>query len=142
MVGGAVVRHLMNIRFTFAAWRPVLAVTAVATVAGAFVLSHRPAGSGQSDAELAATPAVPFETVQAIISLRCVSCHSATPSDALFPSAPAGVKFDRPAEIRATSTRIRIRVEGETMPFANRTNMTEDERMTVVRWVAQGARIE
>jgi uncharacterized membrane protein len=44
--------------------------------------------------------------------------------------------------MRAAAARIRIRVESHTMPFANRTNMTDQERMTVIRWVAQGARVE
>jgi len=139
MVGGALVRHFMNIRFTFAGWRPALAASAVIAVAVAWALVATPARSGASDAELAAGPPVPFDKVQAIVSLRCVSCHSATPSDALFPVAPNGLVLERPEQIEATARRIRVRVEGHTMPFGNRTGMTDEERATVVRWVAQGA---
>jgi uncharacterized membrane protein len=141
MVGGALVRHFMNIRFTFARWRPALAASAVVALAAMYFLVSRPARSGASDAELAAGPPVPFESVQAIVSLRCVACHSATPSDALFRVPPNGLMLDTPDQIGAAAARIRVRVEGHTMPFANRTNMTDDERTTVVRWVAQGARL-
>lgn len=141
MVGGALVRHFMNIRFTFAGWRPALAATTLAAVLTTYILVSSPARSGPGDEELAAGPPVPFETVQAIVSLRCVSCHSATPSDSLFRVAPNGLVLETPAQIAASATRIRVRVEGETMPFANRTQMTDDERLTVVRWVAQGANL-
>ena len=142
MAGGALVRHFMNIRWTFPAWRPALAVSAIMAVVAAYALVSSPAHSGASDAELAAGPPVSFESVQAIVSLRCVACHSATPSDSLFHAPPNGLMFDHPEQIAAAARRIRVRVEGHTMPFANRTHMTEEERTTVARWVAQGARTQ
>ena len=142
MVGGALVRHLMNIRFHFRAWRPLLAVTVATTVAGAAFLAAQPSHLLMDDAELRAGPPVSFQSAQAIIALRCVQCHSGTPSDEIFKVAPGGVRFDQPAQMRAAAARIRVRVESHTMPFANRTNMTDEERLTVIRWVAQGARVE
>jgi uncharacterized membrane protein len=142
MVGGALVRHFMNIRFWFRAWKPAVGLTVAMSVVGALALAAQPAGSLMSDEELRAGPAVSFQSAQKIIALRCVACHSATPSDELFRVAPNGVKLDHPAQIRAAANRIRIRVESHTMPFANRTNMTDEERLTVIRWVAQGARTE
>ena len=142
MVGGALVRHFMNIRFTFPAWRPALAATVLLTIGWSWFLLTQPARSGLSDEELRAGAPVSFQSAQAIVSLRCVTCHSATPSDDLFRVAPNGVKFDQPAEIRAAASRIKVRVESHTMPFANRTSMTEEERLQVMRWVAQGARLD
>lgn len=139
MAGGALVRHFMNIRFTFPGWRVALGGCAVASVAIAYALTLAPSRSGASDAELAAGPKVPFQAVQAIVSLRCVACHSATPSDSLFKVAPNGLMLDTPEQIAASARRIRVRVEGGTMPFANRTHMTDEERLTVARWHAQGA---
>jgi uncharacterized membrane protein len=141
MVGGALVRHFMNIRFTYPRWRMALGASAVAGAAAVYLLTSIPARSGASDAELAAGPPVPFESVQVIVSLRCVACHSATPSDSLFRVAPGGLMLDRPEQIAAAAARMRVRVEGETMPFANRTHMTDDERTTLIRWVAQGAHL-
>jgi len=139
MVGGALVRHFMNIRFTFRGWRPALVGSAATAIAVACALVASPARSGRSDAELAAGPPVAFDSVRAIVSLRCVACHSATPSDALFRVAPNGLMLDTPEQIAAAAPRMRVRVEGGTMPFANRTKMTDEERATVVRWIAQGA---
>ncbi len=139
MAGGALVRHFMNIRFSYPGWRVALGGCAVASVAIAYALTMAPSRSGASDAELAAGPKVTFQAVQAIVSLRCVACHSATPSDALFKVAPNGLMLDTPEQIAASARRIRVRVEGGTMPFANRTHMTDDERLTVARWVAQGS---
>ena len=85
---------------------------------------------------------VPFGEAHAIVALRCVACHSATPSDDHFRVAPDDVRFDRPEEIQAMAPRIRLRVEHHTMPFANKTNMTQAERDALIRWVAQGAKLE
>ncbi len=121
MVGGALVRHFMNIRFGFPGWRLALGGCAVGVGGDGVALTLAPARSGASDAELAAGPPVPFQAVQAIVSLRCVACHSATPSDTLFKVAPNGLMLDTPEQIAAAARRIRVRVEGGTMPFANRT---------------------
>jgi uncharacterized membrane protein len=142
MVGGALVRHFMNIRWSFPAWRPLLGISAAASLAVMFFLLSRPARSSIDDSVLAKGPPVPFEKVQAIVALRCVPCHSATPSDSLFHAPPNGQMFDKPEQIRQAAPRMRIRIEGETMPFANRTHMTDDERMTVLRWIAQGAHLQ
>jgi uncharacterized membrane protein len=57
--------------------------------------------------------------------------------------AAAGVAFDTPREIQAWSARIHERtVTTRTMPLANLTNMTEEERATIARWFAAGARVD
>jgi uncharacterized membrane protein len=140
MAGGALTRHLMNIRFYFKPWLPLLACTVAVTVAGVYVMANRPAVVGE-DAAIAAGPPVPWIQARAVISQRCVPCHSATPSDSMFTMAPNGVMFDRPEQIRRMAPRIRLRVRNHTMPFANRTNMTDAERTLIVRWIAQGARV-
>jgi uncharacterized membrane protein len=142
MVGGALVRHFMNIRWQFAGWRWALAGSALASLAATYLLLARPARDPAEEAALAAGPAVPFAEAHAIVAQRCVACHSATPSDEAFRVAPDGVRFDHPEEIRAMARRIRLRVEHHTMPFANKTNMTQAERDALVRWVAQGARLD
>jgi uncharacterized membrane protein len=141
MTGGALVRHFMNVRFHFRPWRWALAGSVIATLGAALALLAQPARRGPSDAELAAGPRVPFEKVEAIVALRCASCHGSTPSDPLFPTAPTGLVLERPEQLAAAARRIRVRVEAHTMPFANRTAMTDDERATIVRWVAQGGAI-
>ncbi len=70
-------------------------------------------------------------------------CHSASPADLTFGVAPAGVMFDTPEQIHAPIERIRARaVETQTMPPANKTHITPEERACLGRWIAQGARLD
>lgn len=78
-----------------------------------------------------------------MLQARCVNCHSATPTDTIFTSAPNGVVFDSPDQIHLYAERIVARAfTTKTMPLANRTGMTEDERTLLARWAAQGAKID
>ena len=88
--------------------------------------------------------AVSFKTANAIISQRCVACHSATPTQSGTSSAPAGVRFDTPAEIQAKANRILIRtVQNKNMPPRNNiTQMTDSEREQLKSWIEQGAKLD
>jgi uncharacterized membrane protein len=87
--------------------------------------------------------AVSFSVVRGIVELRCVSCHSARPTDTQFAAAPNLAAFDTPQAIRARADLIKLRtVVAPTMPPANKTGITEEERTLLGRWVDQGARIE
>ncbi|HEX2203298.1 MAG TPA: urate hydroxylase PuuD [Longimicrobium sp.] len=141
VVSGAAVRHLLNVRFTFPRWRPALGATVAATLAALWLLTARPAQTR------VASPSdegpVTFAQAHAVIQKRCTVCHSASAADRTFGPAPAGVAFDTPAQIRARLDRIRARaVETETMPPANKTWMTPEERALLGRWIAQGGRTE
>lgn len=47
----------------------------------------------------------------------------------MFPAAPAGVMFDTPQQVQAFAARIKERaVVNRTMPFVNKTGMSEEER--------------
>ncbi len=137
VIAGAAIRHVLNVRFTFASWRPALAAVLVASVAAIAMLMSLP---------LAAVPEVPaaggvvsFEEARRVIDRRCAACHSATPSDLTFGAAPVGVMFDTPEQIRSRLDRIRERaVVTKTMPPANRTHITESERALLGRWIAAG----
>lgn len=141
VVSGAAVRHLMNVRFTFARWRPALAATVAASLAALYLLAARPAGTRDSGGP--AGEAVSFARAHAVIQKRCTVCHSESPADRTFGVAPAGVAFDTPEQIRARIDRIRVRaVETETMPPANKTHTTPAERALLGRWIAQGGRVD
>jgi uncharacterized membrane protein len=141
VLGGASVRHILNVRFTFAQWKPALAVTMAASILALYVLAARPAAGAQAVDGGGGT--VTFAQAHAVIQKRCTVCHSADAADRTFGSAPAGVAFDTPAQIRARLDRIRFRaVETRTMPPANKTYMTEEERVLLGRWIAQGGRVE
>ena len=135
-VAGAAVRHAMIGRGARARWALLPAVLALA---GAMCLST-PRGTA-ARAPGAATDSVPsFATVRLVIAQRCQPCHSQYQTDRTMGPAPAGVTFDTPESIARLAERIRVRaVETRTMPLANKTGMTDDERALLGRWIASGA---
>ena len=142
VAAGAGVRYLLNIRFSWPAWKPALAATMVATVALLYgVLQIGPAElpAGPADRSAPAT----FADARHVIDRRCGACHSAHPSDLSYGGAPLGVKFDTPEQIVAMAARIQVRaVDTRTMPMGNKTRITEDERAVLGRWIAQGAKLD
>jgi len=85
-----------------------------------------------------ATP-VSETRAMAIIQTRCVTCHSDRPTDPDFEKAPGGLNFDDVAVVRKNSPRILAQsVLSKTMPLANRTGMTEDERDQLGQWIRSG----
>jgi uncharacterized membrane protein len=141
---GAVVRHIMNVRFTYRRWVPALAgtVATASAVLYALVAYGGSRGTASTSVSLAAADSITFADVRTIIDRRCAACHSRQPSDESFGIAPGGVAFDVPAEIAASAARIRERaVATQTMPPANKTRMTERERALLARWLEKGAAI-
>jgi uncharacterized membrane protein len=139
IAAGAAVRHLLNIRFTFPAWRPVLAGTMVGSVLALIAILRLGSAANAVSVSDSSGP-VSFTDVRRVIDRRCAACHSAAPSDLSFGPAPGGVRFDTPEQILAHVTRIRERaVVTRTMPPANKTNITDVERAMLDRWIAQGA---
>ena len=140
IAGGAMVRHLLNIRFGYPAWRPALGATMAATVVALYAILSTGSASAPATEASAAGP-VSFAEVRHVIDRRCGSCHSARQSDATFGSAPGGVMFDTPEQIVRYAARIRERaVTTRTMPPSNRTGITDEERGLLGSWVSQGAR--
>jgi uncharacterized membrane protein len=137
IVGGALSRHWLNIRFSFGSWIPALTATLVGTFAAvAFILARNvplqiPAA--------ASGPPVAYAQVQFILQTRCVPCHSDQPSIVSNPPAPVGVRFGTPEEVSLWKERIKARVVvTRTMPLNNRTEMTDDERAMLAQWLVQG----
>jgi uncharacterized membrane protein len=139
IAAGAAVRHLLNIRFTFQAWRPALAGTMVGSVL-ALILILRLGSTGTAVGAADSSAPVSFTEARRVIDRRCAACHSAAPSDLSFGVAPGGVKFDTPEQILAHVARIRERaVMTRTMPPGNKTNITDEEREILRQWIAKGA---
>lgn len=88
-------------------------------------------------------PEADFSAVTRIIQTRCVTCHSINPSDDLWKTAPNGVKMDTSEEILALKDKIMARaVTTQNMPLANKTNMTDEERLMIKSWFLNGAKPE
>jgi uncharacterized membrane protein len=138
MIGGAGVRHFMNVRYAGQLWLgPALAMGAFA-IAGLMIVTRLKS----PDAVKVSGP-VGFARAQEIIVQRCVPCHSGHPTDELFPVAPGNVIFDTAEQIQAMAVRMNERaVKTRTMPFLNRTNMTPQERAELGAWIAAGAKLQ
>ncbi|MBC7543579.1 MAG: urate hydroxylase PuuD [Candidatus Sericytochromatia bacterium] len=155
MVAAALVKHFMNISETFKAWLPASLATGAAAVLAMYIITApRPPAAGAATANIAAgshgamvshatvTP-VHFAEAQAIIKQRCTTCHAAKPTDDTFTVAPAGMRLDTPELIQANAGRIKMQaVDTKTMPFANKTGITEAERQTLGRWIDSGAKLD
>ena len=146
VIGGAGVRYFMNVRYLGGGkQRPVVAWLAPAVAMGAISIAgfmgltriHQPKKYGEIAYQ------VPFTRVQEIIGNRCLQCHSLHPSDDQFKAPPLGVMFDTPDEIRVMSPRIYYRAyDRGTMPFNNKTHITDQERAELGAWFEQGARTQ
>jgi uncharacterized membrane protein len=136
MLVGAWIRLFFNLRHR---GRTIWAIPATAAlVVLAIAIAIRP-----DDAEPAGTAAVPFAQVAAIVEQRCAVCHSMSPTNPSFSSAPAGIMFDTPEEIQARAAAIDEQaVRTRAMPLGNVTEMTDAERELLGRWIAQGAKVE
>lgn len=94
-----------------------------------------PGGTGQSGTR----EKVDFAVAQKIIQQRCTSCHSTKPTRPGITSAPNGVTFDKPADIKKMAEQIRLRaVLNKTMP-PDPSEMSNEERQQLGAWILAGA---
>lgn len=134
IIVGAGIRHIM-LKGKPALWA---AVPVLASLAALMVMTATPKGAQQVSSVSQEGPAVPFTEVKAIVQARCHQCHSAKPADMTFGVLPGGVSFDDEANIPRYAPRILERVVvTKTMPLANKTQITDAERATLARWIAQ-----
>ena len=137
MVGGASVRHFMNVRYAGKMWLVPAMVSVGLAVAGLMILTRI-----EQKPEVVVTEQVSFAKVSEIIQARCVQCHSAKPTDDVFVVPPGGVVFDTEERIQGMAARIKDRVlTNKTMPFNTKTNITAEERALLGAWVDQGAKL-
>lgn len=131
----AFARHYFNLRHRGINKPIILVVSLLATAALAWAIMPRPSPMATASAT------VPDAArVEAIIVQRCATCHSATPTDEVFQVAPGGVILDDLQGMQRWAQRIQARtIDAPDMPFMNKTNMTDEERAIVSRWLAAGA---
>ncbi len=78
---------------------------------------------------------ISFSEVKMIIEKRCHSCHAEKPTDDVFIAPPLGIIFETEAHIHQFAPRIYERASVlKNMPFANKTNMTDEERNVIADW--------
>ena len=131
---GAGTKLLMNLRERTPAW--AMAGT-LACLGGAVALTLPP-GASPAVRALAAHAPVGDPEARLIVQTRCVTCHSAHPTQAAFTAPPNGVTFESADQMRAFADRIVFRVvETRTMPLGNLTGITDAERVTLGAWAWQ-----
>ena len=137
-LASAGVKHYWNLREKGqkSAW--ILPVSVLALIALAVVTAPP-----SNRADCSKLGEVSYIEVYNVIKDRCVSCHSASPTDEINTAAPNGIMFDTPDQIVKYADRIMNRaVITKTMPQANRTGMSQEERDLLQCWIEQGARID
>lgn len=147
------VRHYFNTRHASQRFAWTLPAAALGMLCLAYVTAPKPpAPSAAPLAQASATQNAPatqqtggthFAQVERVIHERCSVCHSATPTSPLFSTAPAGLMLDTPEQMQAQAAKIHAQaVASQIMPLGNITQMTQDERDLIGRWIAEGASIE
>lgn len=85
---------------------------------------------------------VGFEQVRTIMGERCITCHSTAPTFPGIAQPPAGVVLHTPADIARHAQRIYQQTAAtRMMPLGNATQMTDNERAIVAKWVLDGAKL-
>jgi hypothetical protein len=74
---------------------------------------------------------------------RCATCHMPTPTFPGIAQAPAGVLLNNSANIAQNAGRIYQQVAvTRIMPLGNITQITDEERAMIARWVHDGAKTQ
>jgi len=134
-LGVAGVKHYLNLKEKgqLSVW--VMPASVIILLGAAFMTAPEKPGSCKSE--------VSFAEVNSIIQNRCVSCHSAKPTDITYTAAPNGVMYDTPQDIVKMKDKIMQRVViTKTMPQNNKTNITQKERDLIRCWIDQGALVK
>ncbi len=128
------------IRVYFVARHKGNASPLILIIAGALLAIMIVAGAPRPAPEMPQGEAVSFSEIKQIIATRCTSCHSQTPSQAGFASAPAGVLLDSDEQILARAPLVHQQVvAAKAMPLGNLTGMTPAERDKINNWFIAGA---
>lgn len=135
-LAAAGIKHYLNIREKGRQSVWVFPVSVAVLLAAAFI-------SAPEKNPTACKEQISFTTINKIIQQRCISCHSAIPTDDVYKAAPNGVTYDLPEDIAKKKDLIMQRVVlTKTMPQNNKTNITEEERNTIRCWIEQGASLK
>lgn len=122
--------------------RPVYlaAVAALVLLLVAFFISMPPQKARSETLQVNSSDGalVSFSAIQSIITERCASCHSVSPTQPGFASAPKGIVYDTSEQIRAQKQLIyQQAVVSKAMPIGNLTGMTDAERLQLEHWFNQ-----
>ncbi len=130
-VSGALVRHAMVTKNPIERW--TLLPASIGLMALVFVSSLSPALMTNSEN----VSVVEYDQIKTIVEARCLRCHSTHNTDENYKVAPKGVIFETADLIRLHKDKMIVQVSTNVMPLGNLTQMTDDERATLVAWLRQ-----
>ncbi len=88
--------------------------------------------------EVSAVPAAADrDRVWLIVEQRCVPCHAIKPSQPGFSAPPNGLVLQSLDQVAAHAPQVQQQLVNHTMPLANLTGMSDEERAVLLAWVAQ-----
>jgi len=126
------IRHYFNIRHLpgFQAWPLIPAVLLLGGLIFVTAPVSRPTVKAAST-----SVAVSTSDVFGIVQQRCIKCHSPEPDFAGFTSAPLGIELNSEDKLIEHAERIyQTVVVMRSMPLANLTKMSNEERELVANW--------
>lgn len=133
-VVGVLVRHYFNARTKLGNWKPLwlLVLAFVIFAATALGVSYP-----QIKSSLEHASSISYSQVQPIFAQRCVACHATKTTHPAFPVAQKGVLLETEEQVRKQAAFIAVQVSSKAMPLGNLTQMTDEERTLVLKWVQQ-----
>ena len=131
MLAGVLIRQFFVLRHRGAQqwWLPAAGVALLGGVAVALAPKSVAIGGDK----------IAFVKVQAVLKERCVVCHAAQPTQPGFAQPPKGILLETSEQVAANAPKIAETVGNKYMPIGNLTQMTDDERVLIATWFAQGA---
>ncbi len=129
---GVGIRHWFNIRHLEKHSRLVLPLSLLVLAALIFALRPEPRPDIDDKIAFPSTAAI-----MPVLQARCVTCHAAKPDHPGFAAAPLGVQLDRTEAVDLQASIIFDAVIiKQSMPLANVTHMSDEERDLIARWYA------
>jgi uncharacterized membrane protein len=131
-VVGVGIRHWFNIRHLEKHSRLVLPFSLLLLAALIFALRPEPT------LDIVDNNAFPSTAeIMPVIQARCVTCHAARPDHPGFAAAPVGILLDREEAVDLQALIIfNAVIVTRSMPLANATQMSDEERDLIARWYA------
>jgi uncharacterized membrane protein len=134
-LAGVSIRHYFNTRHIAGSAPAWLALGLFILAAVAWLTApERPARESTRERTREPAPQVSIGEVMTIVEARCTSCHANQPSQEGFVAPPLGLVLESEEDVLQHRQRVYMSVAARTMPLANLTAMTEEERLQVIYW--------
>jgi len=131
-LAGVGIRHWFNIRHRESHSRWVLPLSLLLLLA--VIIALRPQAPSEAE-DSKATPS--NAEAMMLVQEHCTVCHSAQPDHPGFAAAPLGIVLDDERALDMLAQRVHhVTVVTQSMPLANTTGMSDEERDLIDRWYA------